>query len=144
MGRALRMDVISGGGGIAGLTLAGFLAKDGIMPQVYDAAPRLGARGLGVNLLPHATRVMAELGLLDEIARRSVETCESTFFNRFGQRIYAEPAGLRAGYDLPQFSIHRGDLRSEEHTAELQSLMRISYAVLCLKKKPLRTYRQTS
>src|SRR3546814_5366579 len=33
---------------------------------------------------------------------------------------------------------HRGDLqgaRSEEHTSELQSLMRISYAVLCLKKK---------
>src|SRR3546814_9916627 len=27
------------------------------------------------------------------------------------------------------------DLRSEEHTSELQSLMRISYAVLCLKKK---------
>src|SRR3546814_5251126 len=28
-----------------------------------------------------------------------------------------------------------GDRRSEEHTSELQSLMRISYAVLCLKKK---------
>src|SRR3546814_7766164 len=27
------------------------------------------------------------------------------------------------------------ELRSEEHTSELQSLMRISYAVLCLKKK---------
>src|SRR3546814_3723245 len=27
-----------------------------------------------------------------------------------------------------------GDLRSEEHTSELQSLMRISYAVFCLKK----------
>src|SRR3546814_2482558 len=27
------------------------------------------------------------------------------------------------------------DLRSEEHTSELQSLIRISYAVLCLKKK---------
>src|SRR3546814_8973557 len=27
------------------------------------------------------------------------------------------------------------DARSEEHTSELQSLMRISYAVLCLKKK---------
>src|SRR3546814_4537518 len=27
------------------------------------------------------------------------------------------------------------DLRSEEHTSELQSLMRISYAVFCLKKK---------
>src|SRR3546814_9960778 len=28
-----------------------------------------------------------------------------------------------------------GDLRSEEHTSELQSLMRISYAVFCLKKQ---------
>src|SRR3546814_8956356 len=28
------------------------------------------------------------------------------------------------------------DIRSEEHTSELQSLMRISYAVFCLKKKP--------
>src|SRR3546814_7004084 len=28
----------------------------------------------------------------------------------------------------------RGDRRSEEHTSELQSLMRISYAVFCLKK----------
>src|SRR3546814_4808123 len=30
--------------------------------------------------------------------------------------------------------------RSEEHTSELQSLMRISYAVLCLKKKKYRKY----
>src|SRR3546814_9314010 len=29
----------------------------------------------------------------------------------------------------------QADLRSEEHTSELQSLMRISYAVFCLKKK---------
>src|SRR3546814_6207624 len=31
------------------------------------------------------------------------------------------------------------DLRSEEHTSELQSLMRISYAVFCLKKKKITT-----
>src|SRR3546814_8882168 len=30
--------------------------------------------------------------------------------------------------------------RSEEHTSELQSLMRISYAVFCLKKKKYKTY----
>src|SRR3546814_9824602 len=30
-----------------------------------------------------------------------------------------------------------GDIRSEEHTTELQSLMRISYAVFCLKKKQI-------
>src|SRR3546814_7340997 len=32
----------------------------------------------------------------------------------------------------------RATLRSEEHTSELQSLMRISYAVFCLKKKSIR------
>src|SRR3546814_10493500 len=32
------------------------------------------------------------------------------------------------------------DDRSEEHTSELQSLMRISYAVFCLKKKNSKTY----
>src|SRR3546814_4502031 len=37
---------------------------------------------------------------------------------------------------LPHRSEHQGPgLRSEEHTSELQSLMRISYAVFCLKKK---------
>src|SRR3546814_2869282 len=32
-------------------------------------------------------------------------------------------------------SLQRSNRRSEEHTSELQSLMRISYAVFCLKKK---------
>src|SRR3546814_1700950 len=36
----------------------------------------------------------------------------------------------------------RGVTRSEEHTSELQSLMRISYAVFCLKKKKHPTYKQ--
>src|SRR3546814_6137362 len=37
-----------------------------------------------------------------------------------------------------------GNLRSEEHTSELQSLMRISYAVFCLKKKNIITLTATS
>src|SRR3546814_7157335 len=36
-------------------------------------------------------------------------------------------------FDLDRFTRFEG--RSEEHTSELQSLMRISYAVFCLKKK---------
>src|SRR3546814_2160946 len=35
----------------------------------------------------------------------------------------------------PKLAVHGAPLRSEEHTSELQSLMRISYAVFCLKKK---------
>src|SRR3546814_2762642 len=37
--------------------------------------------------------------------------------------------------EIPSTSATRGLGRSEEHTSELQSLMRISYAVFCLKKK---------
>src|SRR3546814_6699556 len=36
---------------------------------------------------------------------------------------------------LALVGLHHRDERSEEHTSELQSLMRISYAVFCLKKK---------
>src|SRR3546814_7923320 len=39
-----------------------------------------------------------------------------------------------AGKRMPEGRVACGD-RSEEHTSELQSLMRISYAVFCLKKK---------
>src|SRR3546814_9634017 len=43
--------------------------------------------------------------------------------------------GGRALIDGAHPSHGRGQNRSEEHTSELQSLMRISYAVFCLKKK---------
>src|SRR3546814_5270060 len=44
---------------------------------------------------------------------------------------------LRSSWRLIGITMHipRLFLRSEEHTSELQSLMRISYAVFCLKKK---------
>src|SRR3546814_5763170 len=52
-----------------------------------------------------------------------------------------EPDRLRSGAvpqeveNLVRDELQRGAGRSEEHTSELQSLMRISYAVFCLKKK---------
>src|SRR3546814_3054554 len=51
------------------------------------------------------------------------------------------PTNSRCGWTLPRYSPCMGAIlaavvdRSEEHTSELQSLMRISYAVFCLKKK---------
>src|SRR6185436_12622432 len=59
----------------------------------------------------HATEVLAGHGLVPGMAKVAVETAEAAFFNRFGQLIYREPLGKRAGYSFPQFSIHRGDLQ---------------------------------
>src|SRR3546814_9848050 len=51
------------------------------------------------------------------------------------------PTSQHAGRVQPQDHAgatgHETDRRSEEHTSELQSLMRISYAVFCLKKKKI-------
>src|SRR3546814_9420366 len=47
--------------------------------------------------------------------------------------------GLDKGVLKPDYQTYLA-LRSEEHTSELQSLMRISYAVFCLKKKTNHTY----
>src|SRR3546814_10789432 len=52
---------------------------------------------------------------------------------RGGLRIVAGVEGDRAEVGIERRKLGRG--RSEEHTSELQSLMRISYAVFCLKKK---------
>src|SRR3546814_4814881 len=48
---------------------------------------------------------------------------------------YLQMAGLLAVMPLTMANGLARDFRSEEHTSELQSLMRISYAVFCLKKK---------
>src|SRR3546814_3723812 len=49
----------------------------------------------------------------------------------------ASPSGLEVGLAAVDSNLHGQTKarRSEEHTSELQSLMRISYAVFCLKKK---------
>src|SRR3546814_1500627 len=44
-------------------------------------------------------------------------------------------AAAHGPYLCPEIRLHQEQRRSEEHTSELQSLMRISYAVFCLKKK---------
>ncbi|MGQ0511191.1 MAG: flavin-dependent oxidoreductase [Betaproteobacteria bacterium] len=98
------------GGGIGGLTLALSLHQAGIPCRVFEAAPEVKPLGVGINLLPHGTRELTELGLQPALAKVAVATSELAFYNRFGQFIYREPRGLRAGYEWPQFSIHRGDL----------------------------------
>src|SRR3546814_4157998 len=56
--------------------------------------------------------------------------------NAYPQYHVPRIAGQNYEYLLAALTAYKnGERRSEEHTSELQSLMRISYAVLCLKKK---------
>ena len=105
------MEVLIIGAGIGGLTLGLMLHRAGIACRIFEAAPELKAVGVGINMLPHASRELCGLGLEDALAKVAVTTREYCFYNRFGQFIYSEPAGKFAGYDVPQFSIHRGDLQ---------------------------------
>ncbi|MBT5266211.1 MAG: flavin-dependent oxidoreductase [Rhodospirillaceae bacterium] len=104
------MRILIVGGGIAGLTLGLLLERKGFKPHLFEVSPSIEPLGLGVNLLPHCTKVLQEAGMLEELARLAVKTDTAAFYNRFGQFIYSEPLGLAAGYELPQLSTHRADL----------------------------------
>ena len=95
MGTPLNIAIV--GGGIAGLALALGLHRHGIYAQVYEAAPEITEIGVGITLLPHGMREIALLGLASPILAAGIENRESAFFNRFGQKLFAEPRGKLAG-----------------------------------------------
>src|SRR3546814_4347893 len=66
----------------------------------------------------------------------SIGELANLFAELRGERTLAPQQTARSGRSKPPSSIlAEMHWRSEEHTSELQSLMRISYAVFCLKKK---------
>src|SRR5690348_12809521 len=103
-------DVIVVGGGIGGLTLALELHRVGVPVRVFEAVPQVAQVGVGITVLPHATRVLDGLGLLDQLVARGVPMIESVFYSRFGQFVYREPTGTHAGLQWPQMAMHRADL----------------------------------
>ena len=111
MGDFAISKVIVIGAGIGGLTTALALNARGFEVVVYEAAPEIHERGVGINLLPHSVTILGELGLQDELLAQGVATRELVYFNKFGQRIWGEPRGLFAGYPCPQISLHRGRLQ---------------------------------
>jgi 2-polyprenyl-6-methoxyphenol hydroxylase-like FAD-dependent oxidoreductase len=105
------VKVIIAGGGIGGLVTALSLHRAAIDVHVFESASALHPLGVGINLLPHCTRHLAELGALAPLLELGVETGELVFFNKFGQRVWEEPRGIAAGYRYPQVAIHRGELQ---------------------------------
>ena len=93
------------------MTAALSLHKAGFDVSVYESTPEIKPLGVGINLLPHAVRVLTNLGLQEAMAEVAVATRELIYFNKFGQKIWDEPRGMFAGYHWPQFSIHRGSFQ---------------------------------
>ena len=100
------------GAGIAGLTLGLCLQAKGMPCRIYEKSPSAKPLGMGINILPHASRVLHDLGLGAALGAAAVTATESGFYNCFGQHIHTDRLGLNAGYATPQYSIHRGDLQT--------------------------------
>lgn len=107
----MKHPVIIAGAGPGGLTTALALHAQGIPVQLFEAVATLKPLGVGINLLPHAVRVLDGLGLSPKLDAIAIQTAELCYFNKFGQRIWAEPRGRAGGYAYPQYSIHRGLLQ---------------------------------
>lgn len=105
------MKAIVVGGGIGGLATALMLHARGIECDLYEQSMEIRELGVGINILPHAIKELAALGLLDALDAVAIRTEELFYLNRLGQLVWHEPRGLSAGHEVPQFSIHRGRLQ---------------------------------
>src|SRR3546814_4962741 len=92
-----------------------------------------------------ATQSLADIAG-SSIAPALIESCPQRIFlpNDRALEPQSREAYERFGLNARQVELiaaaqPKRDYRSEEHTSELQSLMRISYAVFCLKKKKKKT-----
>lgn len=105
------MKIAIVGGGIGGMALALALIDAGIRDlDIYESDSAVNELGVGINVLPHAVRELTELGLLSDLSGVGIPTSEWVLYSKHGQPIWREPRGTAAGYNWPQFSIHRGEL----------------------------------
>lgn len=105
-------SVIIVGAGIGGLVTALHLHAYGFTDiHIFEAASTLSTLGVGINVQPSAVLILRDLGLLPAMVSTGIETAELNYYDRFGNPIISEPRGLKAGYAVPQISIHRGEFQ---------------------------------
>lgn len=101
--------VLIAGGGIGGLATALTLHQIGVPCVVFEAVREMRPLGVGINLQPNAVRELYDLGLTAAaLDRIGVPAREWALVGLNGREIYAEPRGLEAGYNWPQYAVHRG------------------------------------
>jgi 2-polyprenyl-6-methoxyphenol hydroxylase-like FAD-dependent oxidoreductase len=118
------MKLLIIGGGIGGLVTALALDQAGIEVELFEQTQELRELGVGINILPHAVKELAALGLLPALDEAGIRTRELIYLSRRGQVVWRELRGLDAGYEVPQFSIHRGKLHGVLLRAVLERLGR--------------------
>ncbi len=97
------------GGGIGGMSLALTLHQIGVPFTVLESVRALRPLGVGINLQPNAVRELYDLGIdARDLEGVGVQAREWALVGRNGAEIHAEPRGLEAGYDWPQYAVHRG------------------------------------
>ncbi|KAF6831091.1 monooxygenase [Colletotrichum musicola] len=102
--------ILIAGAGIGGLATALSLHAAGFTNiHIFEAASQLTTLGVGINVQPSAVLILRNLGLLEALEKTGIKTQELNFYNRHGHSILSEPRGVRAGYAVPQLSIHRGE-----------------------------------
>lgn len=105
------MSILVAGGGIAGLAFALTCHQIGQPVTVFEQIEDPKPLGVGINLQPNAVRELFELGLGEALDALAIRTGEVAYFSRHGNLIWSEPRGMAAGYDWPQYSVHRGRLQ---------------------------------
>ncbi len=101
--------VLIAGGGIGGLTLALTLHQIGVPCRVFEANTEMKPLGVGINLQPNAVRELFDLGFTErQLDCAGVPAKEWALVGLNGKDVYSEPRGTLAGYNWPQYAMHRG------------------------------------
>lgn len=109
-----RPDVVVVGGGIGGLAAAFALSLKGVSVRVLEQAPEFGEVGAGIQLAPNCTRILHELGLLEDLQRLGVMPTDMVMRDAVdGEELTRlDLKDLRRRYDFPYLVIHRSDLHA--------------------------------
>ena len=103
--------VMIAGGGIGGLATALTLHQIGVPCVVFEAAREMRPLGVGINLQPNAVRELYDLGFTEaDLDRIGLPAKEWALVGLNGNDVYSEPRGRLAGYNWPQYAVHRGQL----------------------------------